>query len=519
MRFGRWTAVVAAALTACAGPAFAQITEDGEPDSSRSRCADLAGARGDAPESAPWAGAPLLEGPAAQDPKAWAKTTPVVVKGAKLAGRSLRGLKLTGVCFEDSDLSGADLTGAVLTRTAFVRSDLSRAVLKGRFERAAFVSSVLDGADAGGADWTGATVKGGVFSGLNLRGAALRRFTLDCTDNAFMYGDRCTDSWITTGEERTPEPVDARGADLTEARFAFWDGGWRMDGARIDRTEVELDDAPHLRGARLDGPVRIEAALAPGGRIELSAADWRALEAAWLTPAAVDAAPRAPSFDCAAAASRVERMICDGSDYGELAGLDRSLASAYARASQAGAANGAGQRAWLKSRDACADRACVATAYRARIEVLRRRIAPGSVPEAGREAVFISAPPPVDPAFAAGPLYARLAPAILGGYGNVLYVKGLGGGRVEAAGEGVWFNGHTCSLEPRVYRLDPKTGWLVGEGSAPVLRVLGAAAEVSAEGGDHAGCGARGSWAGDLHALPVAPADTARLRAALFAER
>ena len=88
-------------------------------------------------------------------------------------------------------------------------------------------------------------------------------------------------------------------------------------------------------------------------------------------PPAAAAPTRGPSFDCAKAVRRIDRMICDDAT---LSGLDRDLAAAY-RAAREAAGIGkqallASQRAFLKARNACDDATCVARAYSERIAVL-----------------------------------------------------------------------------------------------------------------------------------------------------
>ncbi|MCG6941774.1 MAG: DUF3298 domain-containing protein [Thiohalocapsa sp.] len=79
----------------------------------------------------------------------------------------------------------------------------------------------------------------------------------------------------------------------------------------------------------------------------------------------------AASFDCAKAATAVEKLIC-----GEwlLGRLDERMAELYERAQKAPDADDkallAAQRAWLETRDACTDTACLEQAYRARIAAL-----------------------------------------------------------------------------------------------------------------------------------------------------
>ncbi len=66
-------------------------------------------------------------------------------------------------------------------------------------------------------------------------------------------------------------------------------------------------------------------------------------------------AAAAASFDCTRATGRVERLVC--ADAG-LSALDDELADAHAMQPQSGEAAArlrATQRAWLRTRDACAD--------------------------------------------------------------------------------------------------------------------------------------------------------------------
>ncbi len=78
-------------------------------------------------------------------------------------------------------------------------------------------------------------------------------------------------------------------------------------------------------------------------------------------------AARAASFDCAKAASRIERLICGDVD---LDSFDSQLEGAYAgaldRSAHPDRLKGE-QRAWLKARDACADVKCLSATYQKRI--------------------------------------------------------------------------------------------------------------------------------------------------------
>ncbi len=104
--------------------------------------------------------------------------------------------------------------------------------------------------------------------------------------------------------------------------------------------------------------------------------------AAPIASPAEPAAPRAqPGFDCAKATTAVEHLVCVSDS---LSGLDRQLAASYA-AARARAGDPASlarlQRNWIRTvRDACADEACLAPAYRNRIDELDGIDAPASPP-------------------------------------------------------------------------------------------------------------------------------------------
>lgn len=94
-----------------------------------------------------------------------------------------------------------------------------------------------------------------------------------------------------------------------------------------------------------------------------------------------------PSFDCAAAASDVEKLVCSDP---ALAALDRRLAEVHARAKAAPGADqarlAAEQRGWVKGRDDCwksVERSrCVSEAYMTRTVQLQLDNGETPVPEA-----------------------------------------------------------------------------------------------------------------------------------------
>ncbi|HEX3363436.1 lysozyme inhibitor LprI family protein [Phenylobacterium sp.] len=101
------------------------------------------------------------------------------------------------------------------------------------------------------------------------------------------------------------------------------------------------------------------------GAIRLAiAAGFAAMPLLWVGSA------QAASFDCSKAASRIEHLVCDDPD---LNSLDSQLQGAYL-----GALDRSNhpldvkqkQLAWLRQRDDCADRSCMAVAYRRQIKLL-----------------------------------------------------------------------------------------------------------------------------------------------------
>jgi uncharacterized protein len=89
-----------------------------------------------------------------------------------------------------------------------------------------------------------------------------------------------------------------------------------------------------------------------------------------------------PSFDCNGATTTIERTLCSDAALGD---LDRILDEKYERLKSAGAGGDvllSTQRLWLAQRNACADRDCLAEAYRNRIRELDETIR-GDTPAEG----------------------------------------------------------------------------------------------------------------------------------------
>jgi uncharacterized protein YjbI with pentapeptide repeats len=202
----------------------------------------------------------------------------LTIKGGRFAGANFRGARLHNICFLDSDLSGSDWRGAQAPGVGFVRSNLAGATLaEARLDRILIRNSDLSNVHGERASLAGGRLDGGWFDGklddFRLDGANLSGFRFDC---GIMLDDGCP-VYTAQGE------FSLRGANLSGANLYF---SARIDGARIDRTEVEPGQLHMLGTARIRGPILLR-----GGDnvVEISAADHRALRPH--LPAAVLVAP------------------------------------------------------------------------------------------------------------------------------------------------------------------------------------------------------------------------------------
>lgn len=95
----------------------------------------------------------------------------------------------------------------------------------------------------------------------------------------------------------------------------------------------------------------------------------------WLLLLPFAGAVQSASFDCAKAATMVEKLVCADA---ALSAQDDVLAATYRQAASLSKPDDSepktSQRAWLKQRNACADAACIAAAYRSRIAELEDAI-------------------------------------------------------------------------------------------------------------------------------------------------
>jgi len=448
---------------------------------------------------------------------------PIVVMGGNFAQADFRGARLHNICFLNADLAGSDWRGVEAAGMGFVRSDLSGARMTGaRLPRILLRQPVMKDVDASEADLSEGRLDGGwdgSLENLRLDRASLRGFRFDC---GITIGDGCP----------LERRISFRGADLTGASLNTYRGGGDDDwtGARIDRTEVGLHQVEEMASADMIGPLLVRGGDAV---VELSAADRQVLIAR-IRPSEE---ARTPSFDCSRAAAAVERLIC-GSEGGRLRALDVLVAGLYRRVSGSSAAPAAAQRAWLRERNRCAADesagwSCVQEAYERRREQLIGRIGPPDWARAGATVLFVVPVVDFDDGFRDDPLYRRLLPVIEGGAWSHVAVRVNADGSLDARGEAVGANAHTCSLAAERLQLDRSTGWYSTEREPesgdppawrgrpiPILLFWGERGEVYRHGhpegggegvdpraGDYASCGVRAGF-GELVRLPVPEAES-----------
>lgn len=446
----------------------------------------------------------------------------ITIAGGNFAGADLRGARLHNICFLETNFAGADLRGAEAAGIGFVRADLTGANLSGAHMARVLLRQVdLKDADASNADLSGGKMDGGWDASVeNFRvdGANLSGFRFDC-------GITIDDGCALEGE------ISMTGANLTGAFLSTYERLKIWDRARIDRTEVSLTQLDELAAADIAGPILVR-----GGEavVALSGAEFRAI----LPHLSYASEAAAPSFDCTRAASRIELLIC-GPDGGRLRALDRAVASLYRQAGRSAAAS---QSAWLRERDRCPadDNWCVEQSYQRRKAALVARVGPPAWMRPGAAALFVAPSVGFDDAFRAGPLYARLVPVIIGSGWSRAVVSVNPNGTIEASGDAVGANGHSCSLGGEGLRFDSATGWYSGPQRSgadvpmpwrtrpmPVLLLWGERAEVyelgrSGPGGeegdprssDYASCGARAGFS-EMVRMPVSDAEIAAHRATM----
>ena len=369
--------------------------------------------------------------------------------------------------------------------------DFSNADLRGaRLPNLCFVDATLSGSDWRGVDATGAAFVRVDLAGAKLAGAKLSRVL-------FWSADL--------------EGVDASRSDLAGGRLggnAFgslrrlrFDGadlrGFRFDCGSTEGDRCGPREAVSFRSARLAG-----AHVA----VHFHDADW--------TGAVIDRTEVAPEHLLELGPARIEGpvLIREGDLLASLAPAEFAELRPHLRPAEH-----------------------PTPAEEAAIDAAAPRLPPAwSRP--GATALFVRPRIEFDRETAGGPLHARLLPVLIAGAWGHVMVRVNQDGSIDARGEAVGANGHSCGLTADGLRLDPATGWFSGPhqpyGEEPpewrgrpkaVLRFRADRAEVFQHGipgyggegsdprhSDYVGCGARAGF-DEMVLVPSGGPEAARI--------
>ncbi|MEZ5710951.1 MAG: pentapeptide repeat-containing protein [Blastomonas sp.] len=456
----------------------------------------------------------------------------VIVEGGDFSGRDFSGTAFARLCFSGTKLAGTNWTGVHAPSIGFVGADLEGAVLRdAHMPGVLFRNANLVNVDASGADFSDGQFDGGWFessiSGWRIDGANMRGFRFDC---GITLDDGCP---VYTGDEA----VSARGTDFSGAMLESYHL-YDMDvaRARLHGTRIGPGQLPDFAAAEFAGPL-----ILAGGdtMVSVSADEARELIA---DHAIAAKAGNAPSFDCAKAASPVEKLIC-GEYESELRRLDRQMAWLYARQPVIDSNPASGklppqphreaQRTWLRERNACmadpdeyAARQCVVDSYNGRIGELLAPLDDMTGLAEGEAALFVDDVLPLTDAMRGSALFARIAPVLAAdSYVHVVLIARANGG-YDIEGEAVGANAHTCGLGASGAHRDGKTGWYIvphdeSASFARIFRLIGDEMDIIDNGHpdyeeepaavDFVSCGMRASFP-VMRRIMVDPAIAARYR-------
>jgi len=345
----------------------------------------------------------------------------VVIKGGDFSGWDFSDAALSRVCFEESKLAGANLSQVKASGAGFIKADLTGAHMAGAsMPGVLFRDAILKNTMAAAADFSRGHFDGGWFEGSvegwNVDGANMTGFRFAC---GITVPDGCP---VYQGGEG----ISAKGTDLSGATLHSL-GLHDVDlaGAVLDQTIIGPGQLPFLAGAEFRGPVILR-----GGDedLRITPEEAQILVAENARQAAVEAMA---SFDCAKAASKVEREIC-GEYAGDLRRADRDVAALYQRAKDRDPAVRVSQLAWLKQRDLCAaadyPSDCIRDSYDRRKGELLGLLGETAWLAPGESALFIDDVLPLPAAVRQSELFDRIMPVLAGASMSEILVERAGDG-------------------------------------------------------------------------------------------
>jgi uncharacterized protein YjbI with pentapeptide repeats len=266
-------------------------------------------------------------------------TTPgqiIVIEGGDLSQQKVGAVDLSGVCFR-----GTRLVNTVWTKTkglgiGFIGADLAGARFdQVMFDSVLFRNTTLANVNAAGSRFVFGQLDGGwnaSMANLNLDNAQMIGFR-------FICGVTATD-----GCPFDRKRISMRGTDLSEAKlssFAFWDSAF--NGAKLNRTEIGIDQVAQFDGATISGPITLRSgrkttAIAPNDFVTLRAK---------MANAAAD--------NCASPATPVLRMICEPAQ-SSLARLHRDVETLYRTSAPNGSQPSTAQTSYQSALENCTNK-------------------------------------------------------------------------------------------------------------------------------------------------------------------
>jgi uncharacterized protein YjbI with pentapeptide repeats len=327
----------------------------------------------------------------------------IVIEGGDLSRQRVGAVDLSGICFRGTKLANTVWTGTRGLGIGFIGADLTGA----RFDQVVFDSVLFRNTTLANVNASGARlVFGQLDGGWN---ASMANLNLD---NAQMIGFRFVCGITATdGCPFDRKQISMRGTDLSEAKlfsFAFWDTVF--GGAKLNRTEISLDQVTQFDGATISGPLIIRA-----GRnaTAIAPTDFITLRTKVKTLAA---------DSCAAPATPLLRVICTSSQ-GGLPRLHRDIDTLYRGSGADSAKPSPAQLSYQGALESCiakgeaTARDCVAKEMNERRDMLIAEMLREKPLERGGRALYVSNDTPFvnvgsdTPALA--PLFVASAPSYM----------------------------------------------------------------------------------------------------------
>jgi uncharacterized protein YjbI with pentapeptide repeats len=419
-------------------------------------------------------------------------TTPgqiIVIEGGDLSQQKVGAVDLSGVCFR-----GTRLVNTVWTKTkglgiGFIGADLTGARFdQVMFDSVLFRSTTLANVNAAGSRFVFGQLDGGwnaSMANLNLDNAQMIGFR-------FICGVTATD-----GCPFDRKRISMRGTDLSEAKlssFAFWDSAF--SGAKLNRTEIGIDQVTLFDGATISGPITLRsgrktAAIAPSDFVTLRAK---------VANAAAD--------NCASPATPLLRMICEPAQSG-LVRLHRDIEALYQTSASNGSKLSSAQTSYQSALENCATkgdasaRDCLNKEMSERRDILITEMLREKPLERGGKALYVSNDTPFVNIVADAPALATLLATSASSYMLV---------RKDSKGRALGIRAAVSDAAGNRCAVFDNTTAKSAEGIA--LRIWATGADFKVEENKRANQCAANAQSGPLVRIPVSDADFDSLWAA-----